>query len=496
MSTHSSALRRLSSLVLVAVLATCGDRQPTEPSAPDPSAPDSSPPSDDAPRGALLVTTRTTGPLADTEYILRVEGRYQGVITDDQEVTIGELFPGRHSVELDAVAAHCSLAGTNPRTAEVAAGEQVRLVFEVTCHAATLGVVTITTGEALDEDGYSLIAPGTTVTLPISGRVTVQVPAVPTTIVLEGVAINCDVRGSNSRDLFPLSGDTTPVVFEIDCSESSPAAGVVFVAGALGTTDIFRYPHDAFDPVNLTLHPANDTDPAVSPDGTRIAFVSDRAGTADIFVMEADGSDPVNLTGGSAVNYGPTWSPDGTRIAFTSDRAPDTDDFDVYVMDADGGNVVRITDSPGWDADPAWSPDGTRIAFSTNRDGDYEVYVMSADGSDQTNLTNNPSSGWWFESSPAWSPDGTMIAFETDRDLLWGSSIYVMNADGSKQRPLITDGELAWLVGPTWKPDGTRVAASFGGYGTGYLILVRPDGSDRRHPPVPPDYRGSVSWGP
>ena len=54
------------------------------------------------------------------------------------------------------------------------------------------------------------------------------------------------------------------------------------------------------NPINLTNHPAEDSNPSWSPDGTRIAFDSDRDGNLEIYVMEADGANPINLTNNPA----------------------------------------------------------------------------------------------------------------------------------------------------------------------------------------------------
>jgi len=55
---------------------------------------------------------------------------------------------------------------------------------------------------------------------------------------------------------------------------------------------------------------------------------------------------------------------------------------------------------------------------------------MDADGSNQLRLTNNSAKDF----GPTWSPDGSKIAFESDRD--GNLEIYIMNADGSNQARL------------------------------------------------------------
>jgi TolB protein len=69
--------------------------------------------------------------------------------------------------------------------------------------------------------------------------------------------------------------------------------------------------------------------------------------------MNADGSNALNLTDNPADDLEPAWSPDGRRIAFTSDRGGSRD---IYVMNADGSGVTRLTENPADDEFPAWSP--------------------------------------------------------------------------------------------------------------------------------------------
>src|SRR5215216_3888182 len=193
-----------------------------------------------------------------------------------------------------------------------------------------------------------------------------------------------------------------------------------------------------------------------SPDGTKIAF--GRATFTDksqIYVMNADGSNQTRITNNSASDKQPTWSPDGTKIAFVSDR--DGND-EIYVMNADGSNQTRLTNNSAFDLDPAWSPDGTKIAFTSSRafpeptgGTHFEIYSMGVDGSNPVRLTNNSS----LDAGPSWSPDGTKIAFIALR--LGLPLVYVMNSDGSNQVN-ITQSATLDSADPEWSPDGTTTA--------------------------------------
>jgi Tol biopolymer transport system component len=258
---------------------------------------------------------------------------------------------------------------------------------------------------------------------------------------------------------------------------------------------------------NLTNNPASDTDPEISPDGTKIAFVSSRDSgfrNPEIYTMDSDGSNQQRLTKNddiNAVDRHPSWSPDGGRLAFASNR--DGND-EIYTMLADGSGQENLTNNPARDSAPAYSPAGTdtngtaTIAFETNRDGNaeiymmdnhgnfpynlsrnpagdlgptyapnpidswnraftrsvpiqgggfnYEIYEMSYLGVTQTDLTNSPA----HDQDPSYSPDGTKIAFTTDR--AGNDEIYSMNRDGTSPTNLTNnaagDEDPDWGVAP------------------------------------------------
>lgn len=167
---------------------------------------------------------------------------------------------------------------------------------------------------------------------------------------------------------------------------------------------------------NLTLDPANDSQPSVTPDCSKIAFHSNRrlvvtARNSDVWVMNFDGSLPVNRTACSnAQESAPSWSPDGNRIAFQTNRNARTDgrvDLEIYRMDEPvgdncSGSATRLSysapsgdgsglDLTGYDLNPSYSPDGKRICFHSGRAaefrntgasgviGQWEIYTLDAE---------------------------------------------------------------------------------------------------------------------
>jgi uncharacterized repeat protein (TIGR01451 family) len=112
---------------------------------------------------------------------------------------------------------------------------------------------------------------------------------------------------------------------------------------------------------------------------------------------------------------------------------------------------------------------------------------MNADGSGQTQLTRSPD----FDGGPTWSPDGSRIAFTSSRDYATlRTEVYVMNADSSGQTNLTRspkeDGD------PDWSPDGGRIAFMSTRDGWGEIYAMNPDGSGQTNL----TRRGYSDWDP
>jgi Tol biopolymer transport system component len=218
---------------------------------------------------------------------------------------------------------------------------------------------------------------------------------------------------------------------------------------------IFVMNPDGSGLTQLTPDSEVDSGPAWSPDGKRIAYASDRTGPffdaagcwesslcpGDIHVANADGTSDVQLTSDPADDSQPAWSPDGSRIAFISEREDTRGD--VFVMNADGTGLTQLTAGPAFDIRPEWSPDGMTVAFLSYRDDAWNVYRMNPDGTGLSRLSDTgiPDS----PNSFAWSPDGTKIAYTQ------GGSILVMNADGTDVRK-VADFPAYGVGGIAWRP--------------------------------------------
>ena len=278
-------------------------------------------------------------------------------------------------------------------------------------------------------------------------------------------------------------------VVNMQPSLSPDATHVAFSSNLEGRFSIYVVGVDGEGLRRLTDGPANDSEPAWSPDGSRIAFVRgfDATGNGvvvltcdeipgDILVTDVDGggdTDPVevNLTNGLG-GTDPTWSPDGSRIAFASARGEEN--YSIYTMSPDGGNVQRLTGEEGGSkADPAWSPDGSRIAYTGSLrvdrrtqcgtmpisggpggggpalSGDHSyIYTMAADGGNPKSLTEEIAGA-----GPSWSPDGTEIVFAGGLDE--EVQLYLIAADGSRKWVQLTF-DATQKSSPSWSRASVR----------------------------------------
>jgi eukaryotic-like serine/threonine-protein kinase len=145
--------------------------------------------------------------------------------------------------------------------------------------------------------------------------------------------------------------------------------------------------------------------PAISRDGKLLAFASDRAkgDNLDIWVQQVGGREPLRLTQDPADESDPAFSPDDAMIAFRSEK----DGGGIYIVPALGGTPVLLA---ARGRNPRFSPDGRWIAYSAgggalSSPGTAGVFVIGAGGGAPRAIHQEMATA----ANPIWSPGGDRL---------------------------------------------------------------------------------------
>ncbi len=214
------------------------------------------------------------------------------------------------------------------------------------------------------------------------------------------------LRNANFTQLTDQSG---PEYFP---SLSPDGKSFAYASYAAGNWDIYLQRVGGKNPVNLTKDsPADDTQPAFSPDGERIAFRSEREG-GGIFAMGATGESVKRLTD---FGFNPAWSPEGKEIACADESIVEhlsrgNPNSRIWAVNVATGERRLVTKEDS--VQPHWSPHGFRIAYWGRPNGaQRDIFTIPAGGGEPLLVTNDAATDW----NPVWSPDGKYLYFASDR---------------------------------------------------------------------------------
>jgi tricorn protease-like protein len=108
--------------------------------------------------------------------------------------------------------------------------------------------------------------------------------------------------------------------------------------------DLYSLPAAGGEAKAITSGLAFDSQPSVSPDGTRIAFISDRDGSENLWIATIDGSDPKQLSKDPQGDFeSPSWTPDGDYVLVS--RKPNDGLHEIWMYNIQGGTGVQVTKS-------------------------------------------------------------------------------------------------------------------------------------------------------
>lgn len=167
---------------------------------------------------------------------------------------------------------------------------------------------------------------------------------------------------------------------------------------------------------------------------------------------------PERLTTGTGEETNVAVSPDGSRILYTSSSSRTR--LWAFPLDASGARIVGephpITQGNTEEVDFDAQLDGSKLAYRAVRAGRNELRERSVDEGRERLLLSSPD---WKLVKPRWSPDGARLAFLRCRRRGDTPVLAVVNSDGSGERALTKPDEVE-MQASDWSNDGTRILGS------------------------------------
>ncbi|MGH9142251.1 MAG: S41 family peptidase, partial [Vicinamibacterales bacterium] len=268
---------------------------------------------------------------------------------------------------------------------------------------------------------------------------------------------------------------STPLPSLAEPGISPDGATIAFVSGG----DIWEVPVHGGDARLLVSHPATESRPLFSPDGTRLAFTSTRTGNGDVYVLTLESGDLARLTFDDAAELVSGWSADGRSVLFQSNSHEISGMLDVYRVAAEGGTPMPVAaDRYTTEYFAAASPGGDAVAITARANAgsqwwrkghshldESEIWIVkgigvgAAAGAAPTYepITRGGAKDAW----PMWAAGGKGLYFMSDRSgaqNIWTISSLGVQGDmqaGAKAVTTFKDGRVLW---PSISRDGRTIA--------------------------------------
>jgi len=186
-----------------------------------------------------------------------------------------------------------------------------------------------------------------------------------------------------------------------------------------------------------------------APNGQSLLVESIQGGSSThaLSIYGLDGNPLSQLTSSTgAASWNAAWSPDSRQVAYT---VAGGSMGSVWMLNADGTQPTRLAEAPPSSTPLAWSKDGQWLALASAEKG---LWLIAVDGSGAIQTAGTESLSCI---SAAWSPSpsGWPLIFSCQAAFAEPATTFLMAGPEIAPRLL---GSFDW--GPTWSPDGQRVA--------------------------------------
>jgi Tol biopolymer transport system component/DNA-binding winged helix-turn-helix (wHTH) protein len=167
---------------------------------------------------------------------------------------------------------------------------------------------------------------------------------------------------------------------------------------------------------------------------------------------------PERLTTGAGQESNVAVSADGSRLVFTSTSSRTR--LWAFPIDVASGRLTGqpapITDGSTGEVDFDARADGSKVAYRAVRAGRNELWERSlTEGRERLLLSSTD----WRLVKPRWSPDGAKLAFSRCATRDHTLALAVLNTDGSGERALTRPGHVE-MDGSDWSRDGQTIVGA------------------------------------
>lgn len=283
--------------------------------------------------------------------------------------------------------------------------------------------------------------------------------------------------GTHQLQLQVGTAVSAPIDFTLNQAE--PERFMLFVAPVNGYRRVHRIKLDGTGLQQLTTAPAGqETQPALSPDGTRFIYRYSTCHCSGAFrvadILNEPNANPTELipAQGQRYEYLPQWSPDGTQITFHSNRAGGTVS-QIYTMNANGSQIQRVNQSNEESTAPTWNSEGEIVFSGTyNTGAEVDLQQISPAGTNLRFVTETTGVNAAKEQAPRYAPDFSQLAYTVeDPQTASRYRLYVKDLSTGQTR-LVSDDIKNPVV--AWQDASTLVFERFSVAG---IYRIQTDGS-------------------